>query len=295
MQTPTRLQTLLLNGIQNLAHDNWTRIGKSVAAGHDAPRPEVAEQITMNDRALTQLEDLASMVGCPHSWRHYARTAGERGQPSNPSRPFYSPDEVPRPALIAALAQHIHDLQDSAGILAAHTLRQPGLDNDERTTFLAVTSVVWQRLGAVSHELAVTDRERDQMWSRHGSRHWANTVAHELSSHNDEQLRARFHTIAHANFSEVATPLVVMLESGITVHEIDAQMPHSAERMVELVAVALDGLPRGLDDEAVAVNDAVAATTLSEDTAAGHIRDQTAWSGAELDAAPEQRDYGTAP
>ncbi|MEU7219752.1 hypothetical protein [Nocardia iowensis] len=291
MHTPTRLQTLLLNGIQNLAHDNWIRVSKSVAAGHDTPPLEVAEQITMNKRTLAQLEELASLVGCPHSWLHYARTAGDRGQPSNPQRSFYSPEEVPRPTLITALAQQIHDLQDSAGVLAAHTLRHHDLDRDERTRFQAVMGVVWQRLGAVSHELGVTDRERDQMWSRHGSRHWANIVAHELNGHGDEQLSARFHAIANADFSEAATPLVVMLQSGITVHDIATQMPHSAERMVELVDVALDATPR----DGLSVNDAVAATTLRQHPATEHVRDESAWGEAELDAAPRVRDYGAEP
>ncbi|MFE9575305.1 hypothetical protein ACFYO1_02880 [Nocardia sp. NPDC006044] len=290
MQTPTPLQMLLLNGIQNLAYDNWTRVEKSVAAGYDTPPPEVIDQITMSRRTLTQLEDLGALVGCPHSWLNFARRAGERGQASDARRLFYSPDEVPRGALIAALSGHIHQLQDSAGILAAHMRRNPGLDRGERGNFQAVMGMVWQRLGAVSHELDVTDRERGQMWSRHGGRHWANVVAQELTGHNDEQVSARFRTVADADISIVAAPVIVCLRSGIALDDISKQMPDSPDRMVELVGVALDAMPR--DPHGLAVHDAVAATTLSENAGIEQIRDESAWGDLGL-AAPQVPDYGS--
>ncbi|MFF3224092.1 hypothetical protein ACFYV7_14970 [Nocardia suismassiliense] len=293
MHTPTRLQSLLLKGIQNLAHDSWRTASDSAAAGHATPPPEMVAHIAANERSLAQLEELASLVGCPHSWLNYARKAGERGEPGNQARPFQSPDKASRSALITALGREIHDLQDTAGVFAAHTLRQHGLDTDERAKFQAVLGVMWQRLGAVSHELGLTDRERDQVWSRHGSRHWANTVAQQMSSHSDEQLAARFHTIAHAHFSTAAMPLVVMLQSGIGLHDITKQMPHSTEEMVELVDVALDAMPR--DPAASSVTDAVAAATLPHDGATEHSHDESAWGGTEPEVIPRVRDYGTSP
>lgn len=292
MQTPTPLHILLLNGIQNLACDNWTRITRSVAARQGTPSAETDEQIALNERTLSQLEELASLVGCPHSWLNYARRAGERGQPADPQRAFYSPDEVPRPVLIAALTRQIHELQNGAGILAAHTLRNPDLDRGEHANFKAVMGVVWQRLGAVSHELAVTDREREQIWSRHGGRHWANIVARELNGHTDQQLAARFHTVADADISMVAAPLIVCLRSGIALDDITKQMPDSSDRMVELVGVALDAMP--CDPQGLAVHDAVAATTLGEDSGTEHISDESAWGDAGL-AAPQVPDYGSEP
>ncbi|MFE5456109.1 hypothetical protein [Nocardia sp. NPDC056564] len=283
---------LLLNGIQNLSYDNWARVEKSVAAGYDTPPPETVEQITMTRRTLTQLEDLGSLVGCPHSWLNFARRAGERGQASDARRLFYSPDEVPRGVLIAALSGQIRQLQDSAGILAAHTRRNPGLDRGERANFQTVLGMVWQRLGAVSHELHVTDRERGQVWSRHGGRHWANVVAQEMTNHNDEQVSARFHTVADANISLVAAPLIVCLRSGIALDDITKQMPDSPDRMVELVGVALDAMPR--DPQGLAVHDAVAATTLNQDSGTEHIPDESAWGGPGL-AAPQVQDYGSEP
>ncbi|WP_107657520.1 hypothetical protein [Nocardia suismassiliense] len=293
MQTPTRLQTLLLKGIQNLAHDTWIKTSHSVAAGHATPPPEVVEHIAMNHRSLTELEDLASLVGCPHSWLNYARKAGERGEPWSPERPFQSPDKAPRLALIAALGEKIHSLQDTAGVLAAHTLRQHTLDSDEQANFGAVMGVRWQRLGAVAHELGLTDRERDQVWSRHGSRHWANVVAQECSRHSDEELSNRFNAVAHANFSMEATPLMVMLQSGTSLEHITTQMPHSAEKMVELVDVALDAIPR--EPEAARLNEAVAAATPSEHAATEPPHNESAWGGTEPEVIARVADYGTDP
>ncbi|WP_043739071.1 hypothetical protein [Nocardia asiatica] len=242
MDTPTPLQAHLLKAVQNLAYDSQQLLERAHHAGHTSPPPEVVEQVRIGQRSRDQCEAVALAVGVPKSWIDYARAAGERGTRWQPGQALLGSGQVERATLITALRREVHRLQDMAGIGAAYP-RRAALDEDAVARFRRVMGMTWQRLGAVSHALGLSEDERHQVWQR-GYGHWATTVAQQLRGQSDQQLAKRWKQVAGADFTAVAMPMLVLQAAGITPDDITAQMPISPDRMVEHAAAALTATDR---------------------------------------------------
>ncbi|MEV4237085.1 hypothetical protein AB0J47_18125 [Nocardia sp. NPDC049737] len=271
MDTPTGLQAHLLKAVQNLAYDNHQTLQRARHTGPTSPPPEVVAQLGISDRSREQLETVGLAVGVPKAWIDYARAAGERGSQWKPGQVMLGSGQVQRSELTTALGREVRDLQDMAGIAAAHT-RHAELDSDAVARFRRVMGMTWQRLGAVAHALALSEEERHQVWQR-GHQHWSTAVAEQVRDHNDQQLTARWNEVAGCDFTAVAMPVIVLQAAGITHDDIAAQMPVSPDHMVELVVDALTTADRGpvapiVTDpdrapEAAAINAAIEAAGLT--------------------------------
>ncbi|MGY1898399.1 hypothetical protein [Nocardia gipuzkoensis] len=278
MDTPTPLQAHLLKAVQNLAYDSQQLLERAHRAGHVSPPPEVVEQVRIGQRSREQCETVALAVGVPRSWIDYARAAGERGSRWQPGQAFLGSGQVERSALVTALRREIHGLQDMAGIGAAYP-RRVGLDGDAVARFRRVMGMTWQRLGAVSHALGLSEEERHQVWQR-GHRHWSTTVAEQLRGQADQQLAQRWSQLAGADFTAAAMPVMVLQAAGITPDDIATQMPDSPDRMVEQAATALtitDRITTALivdpdrdQDPAADITAAIDAAGLSDTPGAAH-------------------------
>ncbi|WP_067837290.1 hypothetical protein [Nocardia lijiangensis] len=237
MAAPTPLQAHLLKAVQNLAYDNQQLRERARAASEADPSPEVVRTLDIGERSGEQLEGVALGIGVPKAWIDYARAAGQRGVLWQPGQVMLGSGYVPRETVIAALAREIHGLQDMAGVGAAHVGREE-VSADAVAAFRRVMGMTWQRLGAVSHALTLSEEERHQVWSR-GSQHWSTVVAARVRGYSDHDLLTRWNTVAGTDFSVVAAPVLVLQWAGITQEDITAQMPASPDRMVELAATAL--------------------------------------------------------
>ncbi|WP_157171123.1 hypothetical protein [Nocardia araoensis] len=298
MDTPTPLQARLLKAVQNLAYDSQQLLERAHHAGHPNPRPEVVEQVRIGQRSREQCETVALAVGVPKAWIDYARAAGERGSRWQPGQVLLGSGHVERHALITALRREIHGLQDMAGIGAAYP-RRVGLDGDAVARFRRVMGMTWQRLGAVSHALGLSQEERHQVWQR-GHRHWATTVADQLRGQADHQLAQRWRQLAGADFTAAAMPVMVLQAAGITPDDIATQMPDSPDRMVEHAATALttaDRIPTALivdpdrdPDPAADITAAIDAAGLTDTPSARPDSVEDA-----LDAAGSRQELGPGP
>ncbi|MGY2087903.1 hypothetical protein [Nocardia gipuzkoensis] len=242
MDAPTPLQAHLLKSVQNLAYDSQQLLERAHQAGHTSPPPEVVAQVQIGQRSRDQCEAVALAVGVPKAWIDYARAAGERGTRWQPGQALLGSGQVERSALVTALRREIHGLQDMAGLGAAYP-RRAALDEDAVARFRRVMGMTWQRLGAVSHALGLSEDERHQVWQR-GYGHWATTVAEQLRGQSDQQLAKRWKQVAGADFTAVAMPMLVLQAAGITPDDIATQMPISPDRMVEHAAAALSTTDR---------------------------------------------------
>ncbi|MET8779010.1 hypothetical protein ABZV58_28740 [Nocardia sp. NPDC004654] len=236
MDAPTPLQAHLLKAIQNLARDNQQLRESARADGPDPTSPELLRTLDIGEHSGEQLESVALAIGVPKAWIDYARAAGHRGLAWQPGQVLLGSGRVARQSLIAALAREVHGLQDMAGVGAAH-IRREEVSADTVAQFRRVMGMTWQRLGAVSHALTLTEEERHQVWSR-GSQHWSTVVAGQVRGYSDQELSMRWQQVAGVEFPVVAAPVLVLQWAGITQEDIAAQMPTSPDRMVELAATA---------------------------------------------------------
>ncbi|SUE28929.1 Uncharacterised protein [Nocardia farcinica] len=237
MDTPTPLQEHLIKAVQNIAYDNQQLLERHRATGDSGITPQLARHLQIGDRSREQLEHVALSVGVPKAWLDYARAAGQRGARWQPGRVMLGAGHVPRGALIAALGRDVHALQDLAGIAAAHT-SSSRVDADTFARFRRVMGMTWQRLGAISHALALSEEERHQVWQR-GNTHWTTAVAAHVGDYSVAEVSARWHQVARSDFTAVSLPVLVLQAAGVTHDDITAQMPISPDRMVELTAAAL--------------------------------------------------------
>lgn len=225
MDTPTPLQAHLLKAVQNLAYDKHRNLEHAHHAGHADPTAEVLRQIRYTDRSREQLEGVALAVGVPKAWIDYTRASGERGTRWQPGQILLGSGQVERSALTAALGQDVRGLQDTAGVAAIYA-RRFEIDTDSVGKFRRVMGMTWQRLGAISHALTLTEEERHQVWRR-GEHHWSTAVADQFREHSDHQLTARWNDVASADFTAAAMPVIVLQAAGITHEDIAGQMPIS--------------------------------------------------------------------
>ncbi|WP_280443412.1 hypothetical protein [Nocardia brasiliensis] len=284
MHAPNAIQALMLQSVQNLACNAWRTVRDTYAAGYPAPPPDVAYELAINDRCRTVFEDTARLVGCPVRWIDFCRESGIRGDEWTSNRHFHDPP-LDRSALLAGLGREIHALQDLAGLEAAHALRRGDLAADERAGFRSGMGMIWQRLGAVSHVLELSDRERLHLWSREGSPNWAKVVATQTQSRTDSDLATEFAAAARANLAPLAMPVSVLRRAGLLHLDMARHMPIHAEAMVELTRAEILALgsgavsvapgsetaagasadsPREIDS-GKAIDDAIDAATAAED------------------------------
>ncbi|WP_157124429.1 hypothetical protein [Nocardia pseudovaccinii] len=274
MVTPTPLQAHLLKAVQNLAYDNHQRTERTRLAGKHRPSPEVLQHLRIGERSREQIEGVALAVGVPKAWIDYARAAGERGGQWQPGQVLLGSGHVERRALTEALARDVRGLQAMAGVAAAHT-RRSELNGAAVAQFRRVMGMTWQRLGAVSHALSLSEEERHQVWQR-GDQHWSTAVAEQFAASSDRQLAAQWNQVSGTDFTAITMPVIVLQSAGITHDDIAAHMPISPDRMVELAATALTTLDRrstpltvtdpdrGL--EAAGINAAIEATGVTDDS-----------------------------
>ncbi|MGV9822951.1 hypothetical protein [Nocardia xishanensis] len=248
MVTPTPLQAHLLKAVQNLAYDNEQLRERARTAGQGSVSPELVRTLDIGERSGEQLAGVALAVGVPKAWIDYARAAGQRGALWEPGQVLLGSGHVPRQELIAALGREIHRLQDMAGLGAAYTGRHDP-NSGPVATFRRVMGMTWQRLGAVSHALALSEEERHQVWQR-GPQHWSTVVAAQVHDYSNHELLRRWNQVAGMDFPVVASPVLVLQWAGITQEDLAAQMPISPDRMVELAATALTerATPRTVTD-----------------------------------------------
>ncbi|MFI6779208.1 hypothetical protein [Nocardia sp. NPDC050412] len=273
MDTPTPLQAQLLKAVQNLAYDNQQRLERTRHAGHVSVPPEVVQQLRIGERSREQLEDVALAVGVPKAWIDYVRAAGERDRQWQPGQVLLGSGQVDRAVLTEALGIEVRGLQDMAGVAAIYT-RRGELNVDAVARFRRVMGMTWQRLGAVSHALTLSEEERHQIWQR-GAQHWSTAVAAKFATHSDQQLAARWNQVALTDFTAITMPVIVLQTAGITHDDITAQMPISPDRMVSLAADALTTLDRpsaqltvtdpDRDPDAAGINAAIEAAGLTGD------------------------------
>ncbi|WP_327100315.1 hypothetical protein OIE68_16995 [Nocardia vinacea] len=273
MDTPTPLQAHLLKAVQNLAYDNQQRLAHARHAGHASPPPEVLQQLRIGEGSREQLEDVALAVGVPKPWVDYVRAAGERGGQWQPGQALLGSGQVDRTALTDALGIEVRGLQDMAGVAAAYT-RRGELNRDAVARFRRVMGMTWQRLGAVSYALTLSEEERHQIWQR-GAQHWSTAVAAKFATHSDQQLAARWNQVAGTDFTAITMPVIVLQTAGITHDDITTQMPISPDHMVSLAADALTTLDRrsaqltvtdpDRDPDAAGINAAIEAAGLTGD------------------------------
>ncbi|MFI6217018.1 hypothetical protein ACIBCD_33890 [Nocardia brasiliensis] len=285
MHAPNAVQALMLRSVQNLAANAWRLVRDTHAAGHPAPPPDVVYELTINDRSRAVFEDTARLVGCPARWIVFCRESGIRGEEWTPGRHFHDPP-VHRSALLAGLGREIHALQTLAGVEAARTLRRGELAADERAGFRAGMGMIWQRLGAVSQVLELTDQERTDLWSREGSRQWAKAVATHMHSRTDGELATEFDAGARADLAPLAMPVSALRRAGLLHLDMTRHMPLPPEEMVELTrqeilalgsafpAAASPGPATGLGadplreiDSGTAIDDAITAATATDEFA----------------------------
>ncbi|WP_068056372.1 hypothetical protein [Nocardia xishanensis] len=237
MDAPTLLQAHLLKAVQNLAYDNHQLQARARATGQADTSPELLRTLEIGERSREQLEATAVAIGVPKAWIDYARAAGQRGALWQPGQVMLGSGHVPRHTLIAALSREMHGLQDMAGVHAAYTGRGD-LGGGPVAEFRRVMGMTWQRLGAVSHALTLSEEERHQVWQR-GRQHWSTVVAAQVRDYPDQELVRRWNQVAGMEFPVVAAPILVLQWAGITHEDSAAQMPISPDRMVELAATAL--------------------------------------------------------
>ncbi|WP_338760817.1 hypothetical protein V7968_32470 [Nocardia vulneris] len=275
----------MLQSVQNLACNAWRTVRDTHAAGYPAPPPDVVYELAINDRCRIVFEDTAQLVGCPVRWINFCRESGIRGDEWTSNRHFHDPP-LDRSALLTRLGREIHALQDLAGLEAAHALRcGDELAADERAGFRSGIGMTWQRLGAVSHVLELSDKERLHLWSRGGSRNWAKAVATQTQSRTDRDLATEFAAAARANLAPLAMPVSVLRRAGLLHLDMTRHMPIHAEAMVELARAEILALgpsavsaaptsdtvteagvksPREIDS-GKAIDDAIDAATAAED------------------------------
>ncbi|WP_067859911.1 hypothetical protein [Nocardia shimofusensis] len=234
MATATALQAHMLKGIQNLALDNERHRARLAEAGTSA---DAAEQLEIGQRSLTQLEQVALGIGVPKPWIDYARAAGQRGMRWEAGQSLLGSGHVEREHLISMLGREVRGLQDMAGIGAIY-IGRGGLDADVVARFRRVMGMTWQRLGAISHALGLSNEEQHQVWRR-GDRHWSTAVATQFANTDPKSLAQRWNRIVATDFSAATIPVVVLQAAGITAEDSAAAMPTSPDRMV---AQAIDAL-----------------------------------------------------
>ncbi|WP_433709699.1 hypothetical protein ACQP2U_24880 [Nocardia sp. CA-084685] len=249
MDTPTPLQAHLLKTVQNIAYDNQQRLERTRHAGNVSVPPEVLQHLRIGEHSLEQLEAVAFAVGVPKAWIDYVRAAGERGGQWQPGQVLLGSGQVDRAALTDALGIEVRGLRDMAGVAAAY-IRHGELNVDAVSRFRRVMGMTWQRVGAVSHALSLSEEERHQVWQR-GAQHWPTAVAGKFAEHSDRQLAARWNQVADTDFTALTMPVIVLQTAGITHDDIATHMPISPDRMVELAVDAIRTLDRRPREPAV--------------------------------------------
>ncbi|MBF6100556.1 hypothetical protein IU510_21085 [Nocardia cyriacigeorgica] len=270
MATPTGLQAHLLRGIQNLALDNERHRARLAGAGMSV---QAGEQLEIGQRSLTQLEQVALGVGVPKPWIDYVRAAGQRGMRWTPGQSLLGSGHVEREHLLSVLGREVRGLQDMAGVGAIY-IGRGGLDADVVARFRRVMGMTWQRLGAISHALALSTEEQHQVWRR-GDRHWSTTVAAQFASSDPKSLAQRWNRVVATDFSAATIPVVVLQAAGITAEDSAAAMPASPDRMVAQVTDALTTTEhprttsRSLPRAAIEIQTAVDAANIGPDPEPG--------------------------
>ncbi|MFD4429812.1 hypothetical protein [Nocardia sp. NPDC058497] len=238
MFDPSTIQARLLQAVQNLAADNWRETHR--AGDSELPVASRAH-IEVGNRAREQLEQVAIAVGIPGSVLAYHRAAGERGQRYRPGQALLSTEQISRDGLLAGYRRLVHDLQDSAGIVAAAGVRDL-LDHSTFAAYRQALGVAWQHAGAIAAVLDLAETERATAWTR-GTSGWVRAVAQRAAALDQKVLLSRLVHTAAADPSAALVPLAVLGEAGITGSDIIAQMPIGPDDMVEHLTTGIRALP----------------------------------------------------